>query len=253
MRIRNAEYRRRIKKLVLLIWVLGGSNFAWAQGYPFQVGEKLIYEVKILGIKAGKQTIKIDSKTKLGQEEVYCLTSETASSSFLSLFYKVYDRIQTYIGVNDLLPRYIKADIHEGGKIRHTKTQIDQGDLTAVVREENKPEKKLEIAPNTIDVTSLIYYLRTKEFEVGDTFDLGIINTGSGVKFLNTRVEIVERKTIEVPLGEFTALLAREDKDGGIGIWFSDDRLRLPLRIDATTPVGVLSALLEKTDGIKRW
>lgn len=252
MRRRKAEGGRQIKKSVLLILVLLGSNFAWAQEYPFQVGEKLIYEVKILGIKAGRQTIKIDSKTKLGQEEVYCIISETASSSFFSLFYKVYDRIQTYIGVNDLLPRYIKADIHEGGRIRHTETQIDQSDLTAVVREESKPEKKLEITPKTVDITSLIYYLRTKKFEVGDTFDLGIISTGSSVKFLNTRVEIVERNTVRVPLGKFTALLARENKDGRIGIWFSDDKLRLPLKIEATTPVGILSALLEKTNGIKR-
>ncbi|MDI6792909.1 MAG: DUF3108 domain-containing protein [bacterium] len=239
-------------RISLLMLLLFGSTSAYARDYPFQVGEEFTYEVKILGIKAGKQTIKIDSKTNLGEDEVYCITSKTASSSFFSLFYKVYDRIQTYIGVNDLLPRYLKADTHEGINVRHTQTRIDQTNLTAVVLEADRPEKTIKIIPNTIDVVSLIYYLRSKDLELGDTFDLGILSTGSGVKFLNTRVEITEKQTIEVPLGEFPALLAKQSKDGGIGIWFSDDNLRLPLKIEAPTPLGVLSAMLKKAKGIKR-
>ncbi|MBU0567926.1 DUF3108 domain-containing protein [bacterium] len=213
--------------------------------HSFEAGEELIYDVKVMGIKAGVQKMKCAGIVDYKGQKAYQLMSETGSTSFFSLFYKVCDKLKSIVEAETLLPFYFEKDTLEGGRKEHLKVEFDQKDLLAKVTKMDKDEvKEISLPAPTFDILSLTYFLRTKPLELGDTFAVILLTKDEPIK---TNIEVVKTEEVETRLGKFKTVMVRRKDDGEhIAFWFSRDSRRIPVKIEVETQIGTLSAVLKR-------
>ena len=213
-------------------------------GDPIQIGEVLTYSIKIKGLPAGTQVTKVVEKTTLADRPVYRFTSERQTGNLLGKLYHFQDRTESYVTTDRLYPlRYIKnledqkyrarveVDFdHSGGKAQYTK---------------NLENKALDIPVGIQDDLSMVYFLRSKQLQVGQTYRLPVLVRD---KCKHVTLEIRRREVIKTKaLGRVETLVLRTSH--GYLMWLTNDERRIPVRIEAETPgIGKLIGILEKVD-----
>ena len=237
-----------VKKSVVIFSFLLFASVSFA--YSFEVGEELIYDVKALGVKAGVQKIRFARIVDYKGQKAYQLMSETGSTSFFSLFYKVCNKLKSKVSAETLLPFYFEKDTFEGGRKEHLKVEFDQKNLLAKVTKMDKDKvKEISLPAPTFDILSLIYFLRTKPLELGDTFQVILLTKDKPIK---TTIEVVKTEEIKTRLGKFkTSMVRRRDNGETVAFWFSRDSRRIPVKIEFQTQIGTLSAVLKKIRKVK--
>lgn len=217
--------------------------------HPFEVGEELIYDVRVLNVKAGVQKIQCSALIDYKGQKAYQLKSETGSTSFFSLFYKLHDKLESIVDTQTLLPFYFEKDILEGDRKEEIKVEFDQNNLLAKVTKIDKEIDKdkveeLSLPAPTFDVLSLTYFLRTKPLELGDTFQVVILTKDKPIK---TTIEVVKTEDVITRLGKFkSTMVKRRDDREYIAFWFSQDSRQIPVKIEVETQIGTLSAVLNR-------
>jgi uncharacterized protein DUF3108 len=102
------------------------------------------------------------------------------------------------------------------------------------------------------DVLSMIYYLRTRNLEVGKRFDIPVIDSG---RMFLLPVAVTERKRINTVLGRVYALrvepaLFGPDRmirtNGKISIWITDDHRHLPVWAEVKISLGTVDIKLKR-------
>jgi hypothetical protein len=233
-----------MKKIILVVILLLGPFLG--KSLSFEIGETLIYDIKLFGIRAGWQKAEVERITNISNETTYHIVWEVGTSKFFRRFYKLHDRIHTYISTEDYLPRHLEKHIYEGGYTEHTVIDFDQKNQKVIMIKtcpnKNIFGKKILIksCPKTFDAVSLIYYLRKMDLKAGKDIEVGVI---SGEKVINVKIKITKGPKLKTKLGEFETIFA-ERSPGETQIWFSDDDLHLPLKIQTQTPIGTLTAIL---------
>jgi len=115
-----------MKRRGLIIFVpifLALTSPSWA--YPFQVGEKLVYTLKLIGLPVGTQILQVKEITQSKEDLLYLFTSEIKGSELLSLVYYLEDRIESYVDVKTLYPRLVRMDLKEGSLEREMEIRIN--------------------------------------------------------------------------------------------------------------------------------
>ncbi len=235
--------KRTIFLITILMFTLTNTL---ASNKLFLVGEELIYTVKMLGLTVGEQKTVVISKLTLNEEEVFYINSITVSNNFLSKFYKLNDKIDTYLGTVDLLPRYIKKEIHEGKYNCYITASINQGSLTATVSRQKTVDDQVQpetyqLSRSTHDSVSVIYWLRNQHLNIGDVYNIDIL----GRELLPVTIKVVKEEEIKVPLGKFNTIKV-EGKGYDIIVWFTKDSAHLPVKIALKTQGGYLQAFLKE-------
>ena len=211
---------------------------------PIQIGEVLTYSVKIKGLPAGTQVIKVVEKTTLSDQPVYRFRSERQTGSLLGKLYHFHDQTESYVTANQLYPlKYVK-DLEEQKDRWHVEIDFDHNEGTAQYAK-NSDNKALDIPIGTQDDLSMLYFLRSKELKVGHTYAFPVIVKD---KCEHVTLEIRRREVIKTKvLGRVETLMLRTSH--GYLMWLTNDEHRIPVRIEAETPrIGKLVGVLEKID-----
>ena len=211
---------------------------------PIQNGEVLTYSIKIKGLPAGTQVIKVVEKTMLANQPVYRFRSERQTGSLLGKLYHFYDHTESYVTIDQLYPlKYVKnledqkyrarVEIdfdHDGGTAQYTK---------------NLSNKPLDIPIGAQDDLSMLYFLRSKELQVGHTYRFPVIVKD---KCEQVTLEVRRREVVKTKaLGRVETLVLRTSH--GYLMWLTNDEHRIPVKIEAETPrIGKLVGVLEKID-----
>ena len=211
---------------------------------PIQIGEVLTYSVKIKGLPAGTQVIEVVEKTTLSDQPVYRFRSERQTGSLLGKLYHFYDQTESYVTVDQLYPlKYVK-DLEEQKDRWHVAIDFDHDEGTAQYTK-NSNNKALDIPIGTQDDLSMLFFLRSKELQVGHTYAFPVIVKD---KCEHVTLEIRRREMIKTKaLGRVETLMLRTSH--GYLMWLTNDEHRIPVRIEAETPrIGKLVGVLEKID-----
>ena len=173
---------------------------------PIQVGEVLTYSVKIKGLPAGTQVIKVVEKTMLANQPVYRFKSERQTGSLLGKLYHFYDQTESYVTTDRLYPlKYVK-DLEEQKRRWHVEIDFHHDGGTAQYTK-NKENKTLRIPIGTQDDLSMLYFLRSKELQVGHTYGFPVIVKD---KCEHVTLEIHRREVIKTKaLGRVETLVLR--------------------------------------------
>ena len=211
---------------------------------PIQIGEILTYSVKIKGLPAGTQVTEVIEKKMLADQPVYRFRSERQTGNLLGKLYHFYDQTESYVTIDQLYPlKYVK-DLEEQKYRWHVEVDFDHGKGTAQYTK-NKENKTLQIPIGTQDDLSMLYFLRSKELQVGHAYVFPVIVKD---KCEHVTLEVLRREAIKTKaLGRVETLVLRTSH--GYLMWLTNDERRIPVKIEAeTSRIGKLVGVLEKVD-----
>jgi hypothetical protein len=210
---------------------------------PIRVGEILTYSVKIAGIPAGKQITQVVQATTLNGHRVYHLTSESQTDSVFAKLYHFRDWKESYVTTDQLYPvRHVK-DLEDRKYRAHVEVNFDVDNGSA--QYSKNQNRKVIAAPSGIqDELSMVYFVRFKQLRVGQTYTFPVLVKD---KPQNVTLSIDRREIMKTSaLGRVETLVLHTSH--GYLMWLTNDSRRLPVRIEAETPFGKLSGVLEKVD-----
>ena len=238
------SHNNKFKLLIYFLFFLFLTNLPGIS-HPFKVGEKLVYNVKLLGLSIGRQTLDVRNITEVNGYPSYLFTSYTKGSKFLSLFFNLEDEILSFADLKTLYPRMVRMNIHEGSRQRKINILIDLGNKMATFKniKEDKEQKK-KISYPFLDMLSLVYWLRDQQLTVGKVFSILLVDSYG---FKKIRIEVTGIEKVYTYKGVYNALVCKEITDkASIKMWFSTDDRHLPLQIQVSTPLGFLIAILKE-------
>jgi hypothetical protein len=210
---------------------------------PFNVGEQLNFNF-FLGDSAqpvGTASLTVRSRGRYFNHDGLLITATMATNQVLQNLFPVRDTVATYVSSSTLLPFRNELQIQEGTHRVQGVVTFDQERGTAVAPD----GKTVEIPVGTYDFISVLYALRS--------FDLSPPKRNAVSLLINKQprtlfITSVSRDTIDLGsqhINAYQLALATDDAQGNrfnLRIWVGTDRRRLPLRILATTPLGLVRA-----------
>ena len=213
---------------------------------PLQVGEKLTYNISWKKLPAGKRTDWIVEEEVVNGVGVYRIQSEMKTRALFRV-YNFRSQQETRLNPTTLSPIRFQNYVQDRKFQATVKVNFHEGkaDYERVSRPNPKAPKKreakvLEIPPGTQDELSIIYFLRSKQLALGETYFFPLIAKGKVLKATLTveRREFVKNKK----LGTVRTLVLRTSEGGRF--WITDDERRLPVKIETESKIGSIKATL---------
>ena len=223
------------------------ANSPWRkiENRAFRKGEKLTYIVKWKGIVGGTSVMEVKKIVKISGRDAYYATLTTRSSGLFDIFYKTRDLIESYIDKEGIFTWKQRKKLREGKYRSDRETIYDQAKHQALYK-----GKKIDIPFYVQDSLSSFYYLRTQELKKGDSL---IIAANDDGKNYSVEVRVVGIEKVSTPGGKFKALKTEvvwkpEGKAQGESsrIWFSNDKRKIPVKIEKQAKLGTATFLLKK-------
>jgi hypothetical protein len=241
--------------LSFLIFSLVSSSSLSEKSKDFPAGsllpekEELTYQLTWLGILAGTAKLSVSEKTIKWNKVVYHITSQADSSEFLSLIYRVEDRVNTYIDAAGFYPLYYSINQREGHYKANRTIIFDQKNTRASFIKNIDPPMEYFVPPAVQDPLSSFFYVRRQGLKPGNSI---YVDTFSGNKTYRVEVQIIKRERIKTIFGTTDTILIKPILNfhgifrhkGNIYIWLTDDERKLPVRMKTEIVFGSVSATL---------
>ena len=237
---------------ILLLFVFFTQN-PILQAQPFQPGEKLTYVIKLRGVPVGSQVLEVRDGVRIRGRLTHLLFSSIKSSPFFSFFYYINDELESFVDIDTLYPLRSRIRFQEGKLFRSYEVEIDMDKMTALFEDKNsKKTWEQEVSFPIFDLVSLIYWLRTQNHRVGETFSVFFIDTGliyGEVKEIKIDVS-EEEEEISTYVGTFSAVrYSQAGEDKKITLWISQEEGNIPVKLQLSTRLGNVTAYLAKIEG----
>jgi len=245
---------------LLLIFCSLNSVLAQEENSCFQHDEYLEFKVKYLSFNTSTASLKVQ-KEQLNNKEVFHVIGKGESSRFLSFFFKIKDRYESYFDTSTNLPYKFIRNINEGGYTKNVEINFDQPNRKATVIDHKRNKTKVfDTKPNVQDMISSFYYLRnhidTSTLKEGEAKEITMFFDNENFPF---KLKFLGRETIKTKYGKVNCVLFRPlvmadrvfEEEESLTVWISDDSNKIPVKISASLVVGSLTAELSKYSGLK--
>lgn len=249
-----------LSALALSVWLAApaAAETAPATGSPefrrmahdaFQVGERLEFSVRFMGLSCGSLSMLVADTAMHEGREVYIVRVHAMTNSFFSRIYHVSDTLTSYIDREGLFSWYYEKDIDEKKVKKVERFRYDQRAL----RWTKNGEDMGDILPYTQDLVSSVYHLRSKGWDDTDVISAPLNDTRKNYEMIFT---LGKDKRIRTPFGREicragSPMLHLDDKFKQIGaneVWFTDDDQRIPVLIKSKILLGSFYAKLVAYD-----
>lgn len=221
-----------------------GANASGSKSdLPFDVGEQLNYNFYLGNATQpiGTASFLVRTRARFFNREGFQLIASMASGEALQNAFPVRDSVISYISTTTLLPFRNELQIQEGKHHTQGVVSFDQERGAAIVTD----NKTVEIPVGTYDFVSVLYALRS--------FDLTPPRRNAVSLLINKRprtlfIASISRDMIEVGgqrISAYQLALATDEAQGDrfkLHLWVGTDKRRLPLRLTAVTPLGLVHA-----------
>jgi len=213
--------------IIITIYLLTIINAG--EKLPFNIGEKLIYDVSFAGIKAGKAFLEVLGDDDNSNEIHIRFTAKTTFP--FSSIYSINDQIDTWLDSKDLYSKKILKSINQGNYSKKSETIIDHKNFISITNKDT-----MHIEGYIYDPYSLFYVLRTKPLIIGETIK---INTVGKKKIMPIQIITKSEEAINTIYGSFNCLVVKPFRKGStllknkgdMMIWFSNDKKKIPVQI----------------------
>lgn len=225
--------------------------------HPFQPGEKMHYVLKWGAIPAGEATLEVHEMDEIQGVEAYHFVMTARSNSFIDVFFKVRDRIDSYAdaGMNHSL--YYKKDQLEGKTRRDIKVDFDwEKNQSTYVNLDTEP-KVISLLPGSFDPLSVFYFSRLLDLHEGGEFEQPVTD---GKRNMMGVLRVTGKEKIAVEAGTFDTLVLEPDLkqvegvfskklNARIKLWVTNDERRLLVKMKSKVKVGSFNAELVSLEG----
>lgn len=227
--------KRKNNLVLLIIGLLVLPTIAFAQ--PFQIGENITYDIKKLGVSAGKATVELKGEAVVNNQKRLLIIFTAKGPKFL-------DEEKIYVEPETFLPVRVERNLNIFGKTEQITedydakkglvkiTKIAGGKTTGQVIEK---KSRME------NIYGFLYrYRQTGNFKIGDTVQLNLPTK-------NLALKIVKQYDISIAGKRYSSFFMQSDPKR-YNIWFDSGSQKLPLRIDGALGMGKTSMMLEKVE-----
>lgn len=226
----------------------------------FEAGEWFKFRIHYGLFNASYATLQVD-ETNLNNKPVYHVKGHGKSTGLLGLFFKVDDNYQTYIDQKTGKPYKFIRKIYEGGYTKDLEIDFDHGANKAHVHNKETNNRQSYWVPDNVhDMLSAFYYIRNqingRDLKPGDEMSLKMFIDDENTDF---KLVFLGREVIKTKFGKVATLKFRpyvlagrvfKEKES-LTFWVSDDKNKIPVKIEADLAVGSLDADLEAYKGLK--
>ncbi len=217
----------------------------------FDVGEELTFAIRYGPIVAGSATMAIPKITKIKDRECYHIVTRTRSSKFFSAFFKVDDKVESFMDKSGLFSWRFEKHLREGKYRADQLVELDHIKRTAVTNGKDT----LRIPPCVQDILTAFYYIRTLPMEIGKSI---FIDNQADRKLYPLEILVHRKERIKTKAGTFDCIVIepklRGDaifkQRGKLKIWITDDSRRIPVQMKSKVFIGSITAELKKFKGV---
>lgn len=220
-----------------------------AASVPFDVGERLEYDVKFGSLKVGNGSMEVKEITEVrGRTAWHTVFTITGGIPL----YRVNDNYESWFDVVSLNSLRYHQDVDEGNYERKRRYEIfpERG----MMREGDRPEEPTVAQP--LDEGSFLYFVRTLPLEVGRTYEFSRYFKAQGNP---VRIRVLRKERVSVPAGEFDAVVLQPtfqtkgifSQNGKAEVWITDDERRMMVQMKSKLSFGSLNLYLRKTSGTR--
>lgn len=238
-------------KRLLLILLISLSLNLYAQA--FMDGEKLTFTVKYGIVSAAEATLEAKSTVYQGTP-AWHLSTSAKTYSFFDKFFKVRDRVESWWSKADMLPYKFTKNLQEGNYRQHrvhiynhaqSKTTYQRWSY----KENHFNNEVMDMPKDTQDILSAFYHVRQQSLVPGRSVFVNITADGRN---MFTEVAVHRREKIDTIFGKVECVviepkLAGEavfKQTGRILIWLTNDKYKIPVKLESKVSFGSFTASL---------
>ena len=246
-----------IAALLLTTNVKAESDFCGISNTSFSKNEKLAFKVYYnmgsIWVAAGEASF-TTKVTNINGKPAYHITGFGKTLKSYEWFFKVRDTYQTFIDTNTLQPLKFVRDVKEGGYSKYEHASFDYSTNKIITT-----KGILSLPKCTQDVLSAIYYARN--------IDYSLLKVGDKIPFkmyldeqvYDLHIKYLGKAQVKTKYGTFNAiklsplLIEGTLFKGGdkMVVWVTDDKNKLPIRIESPIVVGSIKVDLMNFENIK--
>jgi len=212
---------------------------------PWRIGEYFQFSIDWNGLNGGSSLMQVQNLHTVDGRRTYRIVTKAESNSFVSKFYKVRDRAESFVDAETLVSRRFVKHLREGGYKADIDVRFDQEERKAIY----SGGTTYDVPAQVHDVLSAFYYVRTRPLVIGSTFS---IPTHDNRKSYEMEVRVHKKERVEVPAGKFDCILVEPvlksegvfKSKGSIHVWLTDDERRIPVLVKSKVPIGSISVSL---------
>ena len=212
---------------------------------PWKIGEYFQFSIDWNGLNGGGSLMQVQNLVRVDGRRAYRIVTKAESNSFVSKFYKVRDRAESFVDAESLYSVRFVKHLREGGYKKDVDVRFDQANRKARYDD----GQALDVPARVHDVLSAFYYVRTLPLPDGAVLS---IPTHDNQKSYEMVVKVHGRERVEVPAGKFDCVLVEPilksegvfKSKGSILVWLTDDARRLPVLVKSKIPIGSISVSL---------
>lgn len=224
---------------LLTMAVLIGPGLATAQTPPatdsnlagrFPVGETLVYDARFGILTLGEGLMHVAGIDTIRGAPSLHVVFRLRGGSF---FYRLDDRMDSWIGIDDFASRRFIQDFHEGSSERYTAYEIfpDSG-----FYRQSEVDTVMPTSAAPLDDAAFFYFVRTVPLDVGKRYEFERYFRPDRNPVV---LEVLARDTLDLPAGRFATIVVRPIIQGrGIleeakepRMWLTDDARRLMVQL----------------------
>jgi len=197
---------------------------------PFPVGETLVYDARFGLLNLGEGLMHIAGIDTVGGVPALHVVFRLRGGSF---FYRLDDRMDSWIELGSFSSRRFIQDFHEGNSDRYTEYEIlpDSG-----YYRQSGVDSVLPTSPEPLDDAAFFYFVRTLDLEMGKRYEFDRYFRPDRNPVV---LEVLGRDTLDVPAGRIPTILVRPVVQGrGIleeakepQMWLSDDARHIMVQL----------------------
>ncbi len=255
--------------LAAILVAIAAGSFAFAQQptrspLPFERGEELVYQGEFTrGLLRGVDVAEFNFKTYREQISrgtdasfVLHLTGDVTSKGLFPRIagFKFHQHVESVADVEPFTVLHTNKLDEQGKRSRVTEAVFNH-ETHKVLWSERRPNPgsiAIDFSDPVQDVLTVIYFLRTRKLEVGDSFDVPVSDAGH---LYRLSVKAVERKELNTVLGKVKTIRVEPAlfgdtslvrARGSLSIWVTDDERRLPVRAQLKVDLGTFDIKLKR-------
>jgi len=241
-------------------------------GQVLREGERLVYDVTWMGIKAGQATLEVRGVVPVDGQPAYHLVTTARSTPFISAFYRVDDRNESYLGVNPVQALRFEKHLREGryrhssftsydheGKVAHYRNldfnPVPKGimNLTEAEKYSAYTQEEFPLTPGALDELSILYYVRGQPLLAGRPLQAKVF---SNRKNWEVEVNVLGRESLDTVLGRRDTLKVEPllkfegifQQKGRVLVWLTNDAERIPVLMKSEIVIGSFVATLVRRE-----
>jgi hypothetical protein len=220
---------------------------------PFDVGERLEYDLAWGFLPVGKASLHVHSLTEINGVSCFLIKFSVKTNSFADTFYKVRTSIESYVTEDFSKSILYRKNQQEGKTKRKVDVDFNYHKGKAFYNRSDGAQSSIIIPEYVLDPLAMAYFLRLKNLNENKKWT---IPTCDGKRFSNILVRSGQKKRISVPAGKYDAIetfpemknlrgVFNKSPDGLLRVWYSSDRSQLPVKISSKVIVGSFNAELK--------